>query len=209
MNMSDSKDSIPTRLAKLKEQTEGRVPASSLNHLFYRNLAWLKEKSSTSSTPGTDLLDNALQGAAGDHGSCNHLDLQQSQRMETLLGLDISWTEELEKLRAVLNEKDNYIHKLESSKETQTIELASMVALNEDLVSQNKIDRLESMVVSERQRADKATQLLSESRDLVIEQSQTIQILKDTVETVENSLCELRNEYNQKEQQRNQQTGMD
>ncbi|KAF6026911.1 hypothetical protein EB796_014776 [Bugula neritina] len=68
---------------------------------------------------------------------------------------------------------------------------------------------LESMVVSERQRADKATQLLSESRDLVIEQSQTIQILKDTVETVENSLCELRNEYNQKEQQRNQQTGMD
>jgi len=42
--MADSKDSIPTRLAKLKEQTEGRVPASSLNHLFYRNLAWLKEK---------------------------------------------------------------------------------------------------------------------------------------------------------------------
>ncbi|KAF6023776.1 hypothetical protein EB796_017920 [Bugula neritina] len=72
-----------------------------------------------------------------------------------------------------------------------------------------QIDRLESMVVSERQRADKATQLLSESRDLVIEQSQTIQILKDTVEKVENSLCELRNEYNQKEQQRNQQTGMD
>jgi len=48
--------------------------------------------SSTSSTPGTDLLDNALQGAAGDHGSCNRLDLQQSQRMETLLGLDVSST---------------------------------------------------------------------------------------------------------------------
>lgn len=37
MNMSSNKDSIPIRLAKLNQQIEGKVPASSLNHLILKD----------------------------------------------------------------------------------------------------------------------------------------------------------------------------